>query len=526
MSGTPISMEKEEQIKIMNEQGIGKKAIARNLSISKNTVKEYLKKFASMASEATVKESSELLQGEKIPSDSRMEILKDYFPGMEKKLKDTGFTRSILWEQYLRENPTGYSYSQFCYHYSQYDKLKDVVMHFEHKYGDKLFIDYSGKKVHYVKKESGEIIDCEFFVCVLGGSQYTYAQASHSQQKADFIHSVENALHYYGGVPKVLIPDNLKSAVTKSNRYDPTLNDDFLAMATHYNTAVMPARALKPRDKALVERYVSILYTRIFTKLSNQTFFSLSELNKAIRVYLDEHNDMLFQGKEHSRRMLFDQYEKQELSPLPSTRYEIKEYTIVTVMKNSHVLYGKDKHYYSVPYRYMGKKVTIAAGISSIEIYHSRERIAVHRRDNKPYKYSTIGEHVPSTHRYVSDWSPEKFISMAAKIDLVVNEYIIKLFETKAYPEQLYRSCSGIIQLSNRVGIGKERLVAACKLGMECGFYNYSFIDRVLKNNTENMQISSPEPVSNDEHANIRGGEYYKSQLTEPEETTNRITKS
>ena len=523
MAGTPISMEKEKQIKIMSEQGIGKKTIARNLSISKNTVKEYLKKFAN-PSGAIVKESSELTEPEEIPSDTRMDILKGYFPDMDTKLEKPGFTRSILWEQYRRENPSGYSYSQFCYHYGQYSKVKDVVMHFDHKYGDKLFIDYSGKKVHYVEKETGEIIECEFFLCVLGGSQHTYAQASHSQQKADFIHSVENALHYYGGVPKVLIPDNLKSAVTKSNHYDPTLNDDFLAMATHYNTAAMPARALRPRDKALVERYVSILYTRIFTKLSNQTFFSLTELNKAIRVYLEEHNDMLFQGREYSRRMLFEKYEKQELSPLPSTRYEIKEYTVVKVMKNSHILYGKDKHYYSVPYSYIGKNVKISAGISSIEIYHSGERIAIHGRNRKPFKYSTIKEHIPSTHQYVSDWSPEKFISMAGKIDPAVKEYITGLFETKAYPEQLYRSCSGIIQFSGRVG--KERLVAACKLGIEYGCYNYSFIHRVLQNNTENMKISSPEPVSNNDHANIRGGEYYKSQLTESEGNTNNITKS
>jgi len=538
MAREPISMDKVEQIKIQLAQGKGFKTIARNLSISKNTVKEYYKKFDSILvhSDESLLNAPQSMERDSLsnPSDipnlpvsalqaasgkeleesaplSRMAVLKAYFPDMDKLLKEPGYTRQLLWERYRKANPSGYGYSQYCYHYSRYCESKDVVMHFEHKYGDKLFIDYAGKKVHYVKRHTGEIIECEFFVCVLGGSQYTYAQASHSQQKTDFIHSVENALHYYGGVPKVLVTDNLKSAVTKSSRYDPTLNDDFLGMATHYATSVMPARALSPRDKSLVERHVSILYTRIYTRLDGQTFFSLTELNQTIRIYLEEHNNMLFQGRDHSRRMLFEQYEKQELSPLPSNRYELRDYAAAKVMKNSHVLYGKDKHYYSVPYRYTGKTVRIAAGATRVEIHYSGERIAVHRRDNKPYKYSTIKEHLPSAHQYVAEWSAEKFTSWAEKINPVVKEYIVRLFETKAYPEQLYRSASGILQFANKAG--KERLAAACKLGIACNSYNYSFIKKVLHNNMENMDMQSCEPVEDREHDNLRGAAYFKAKL-------------
>jgi len=536
MAREPISMDKVDQIKIQRAQSKGFKTIARNLSISRNTVKAYFKKFDSMLShcDESLLDASQSMDGDSPsnPSDiwdlpthqtvagkeseesaslSRIAVLEAYFPEMDKLLKEPGYTRQLLWERYRRVTPSGFGYSQFCYHYSQYCGSKDVVMHFEHKYGDKLFIDYAGKKVHYVERHTGEIIECEFFVCVLGGSQYTYAQASHSQQKADFIHSVENALHYYGGVPKVLVTDNLKSAVTKASRYDPTLNDDFLGMATHYATSVMPARALCPKDKSLVERHVSILYTRIYTRLDGQTFFSLTELNQTIRIYLEEHNNMLFQGRDHSRRMLFEQYEKQELSPLPSNRYELRDYAMAKVMKNTHVLYGKDKHYYSVPYRYTGKTVRIAAGAIWVEIHYSGERIAVHRRDNKPYKYSTIKEHLPSTHQYVAEWSAEKFTSWAEKIDPIVKEYIVRLFETKAYPEQLYRSASGILQFANKAG--KERLVAACKLGIACKSYNYSFIKKVLHNNTENMDTQSPEPVEDREHDNLRGAAYFKAQL-------------
>jgi len=541
MAGEPISMDKVEQIKIQRAQGKGAKTIARNLSISKNTVKMYFKRFdaisaspeASLLNSAPAEDKKSaaypladtdvqalVFQAEDKESSSqasilRMKVLEEYFAEMDRLLKEPGYTRQLLWERYRREHHSGYSYSQFCYHYAQHSESKDVVMHFEHKYGDKLFIDYAGKKVQYVERHTGEIVECDFFVCVLGGSQYTYAQASHSQQKADFIHSVENSLHYFGGVPKVLVPDNLKSAVTKSSRYEPVLNDDFLGMATHYNTSVMPARALCPRDKALVERHVSILYTRIYTRLKDDTFFSLMELNSAIRVYLEEHNNTLFQGRTHSRRMLFEQYEKPELAPLPPGRYELKEYVMAKVMKNSHVFYSKDKHYYSVPYRYTGKTVKIAAGITSVEIHYSGERIAVHRRDDKPYKYTTEKEHLPSTHQYVSEWSVEKFIAWAEKIDPVVKEYIVALFQTKVHPEQLYRSASGILQFAKKAG--KERLIAACRLGIRCECYNYSFIKKVLQNHTESMETDTVCPVEEKEHSNLRGAEHFKTQLQLPD---------
>ena len=252
-------------------------------------------------------------------------------------LKQTGTTLQLLWQRYKDVHKDGYGYSQFCYHYQKYNVTRQAVMHFEHEYGDRLYLDFAGKKVSYVEQGTGEIIECEFFVSVQGGSQETYARACLSQQKADFIECVQEAMFYYGGVPKVLIPDNLKSAVTKASRYDPTLNEDFLSMANHYQCTVMPARSLKPRDKSLVERHVAILYTRVYTRLQGQTFFSLKELNEAIRRCVEDHNVMLFQGKDYSRRTLFLQYEKETLAPLPATRFELKDFVFATVMKNCHV---------------------------------------------------------------------------------------------------------------------------------------------------------------------------------------------
>lgn len=523
MAGKRLTMNTIEQIRQLHSLGYGSKKIAGHLSLSRNTVKKYLRELSGSSSGATTVSQVASIALDRAGDGVRLSILKSYFPEIDELLPKRGYTLHLLWERYRTSHPDGYGYSQFCYHYSHHREVKDAVMHFEHKYGDKMFIDFAGEKVSYIERGTGEVIECEFFACLLGGSQYTYAQAIVNQRKENFIHCIENGLHYFGGVPAVLVPDNLKSGVTSASRYDPVLNDDFLGMANHYGCAVMPARSLKPRDKSLIENHIRTLYTRVYTQLDGQTFFSITELNKAIISCVDKHNHTLFQGRDHSRRQLFDQYEKQELSPLPQDRYELKDYVTVKVMKNSYVQYGKDKHYYSVPFRYIGSKVKICAGVNTIEIYYNRERIAVHPRDRKPYKYTTVIEHLPSHHQYVSEWNPDKFIHWASKIDLVVQEYITRILEQSIYPEILYRGCSGILQLSKRVG--KERLVAACKRGIECGAYGYSFIIRVLKNNTENIEPDNDQfPGTEIEHNNIRGAGYYQSQLINQQQDESKNT--
>lgn len=514
MAGKTLEMNTVQQVGLMYRQGVGIKSIARNLSLSKNTVKKYLREMElinSTQEEGDCRTDIDLASNEEHPDEckSRLDILQEYFPDYGNLLKQPGMTLQVLWQRYKEIHKDGYEYSQFCYHYQKYNVTRQAVMHFEHEYGDRLYLDFAGKKVSYVEQGTGEIIDCEFFVAVQGGSQETYAQACLSQQKADFIECVQDALFYYGGVPKVLIPDNLKSAVTKASRYDPTLNEDFLSMANHYQCTVMPARSLKPRDKSLVERHVSILYTRVFTKLHGRTFFSLHELNEAIGKYVEEHNNMLFQGKEYSRRILFDTYEKEALSPLPATRFELKDFVFATVMKNCHVQYRVDKHYYSVPYRYIGEKVKVAVGASTVEIYLKNNRIALHARDRRPYKYTSVKDHLPSGHQYVSEWNPDKFIQWGERIDPSVSEYIRKILDRPAYPETLYRGCSGILQFEKKAG--KSRLVAACKLGLHLQSYSYTFIQGVLSRNTESIEIEEVETTIEVEHENIRGNAYYQS---------------
>jgi transposase len=514
MAGITLEMNTVQQIGLMYKQGLKIKVIARNLSLSKNTVKKYLREMSLIQSPQEDNDSgfeSDAISNED-PQDehkNRLEILQAYFPDYEDQLKQTGMTLLLLWEGYKRVHAEGYEYSQFCYHYQRHNVTRQAVMHFEHEYGDRLYLDFAGKKVSYVEPGTGEIIDCEFFVAVQGGSQETYARAALSQQKADFIGCVQEALFYYGGVPKVLIPDNLKSAVTKASRYDPTLNEDFLSMANHYQCTVMPARSLKPRDKSLVERHVAILYTRVYTRLHGQTFFSLHELNEAIGKCVEEHNNMFFQGKDYSRRILFDTYEKEALSPLPANRFELKDFVFATVMKNCHIQYRVDKHYYSAPYRFIGEKVKVAVGVSTVEIYRKDTRVAIHARDRRPYKYTSEKDHLPSEHQYVSDWNPDKFIQWGERIDPSVSEYIRRILDRPAYPETLYRGCSGILQFEKK--IGKDRLVAACKLGLHLQSYSYTFIQGVLSRKTESIELEEDIISIELEHENIRGTAYYKS---------------
>ncbi len=315
------------------------------------------------------------------------EAVYDFFPYMERQLKKDGVTKLQMWREYYQKNPDGLKSSQFCNLYRQWSKKVNPVMHMNHKAGDKMFIDYAGKTLEIVDKETGEVQEVQFFVAILGASQYTYAEASMSQKKEDFIASVENALHFYGGVPAAIVPDNLKSAVTKSSRYEPTLNETFHDFAEHYETTILPARAYKPRDKSLAEGAVKILYQRIYPSVKGKTFHSLKELNAAIWEGLKKHNNKKLTGRPTSRLQLFNEDEKHKLSPLPVERYEIKQIAMVTVMQNGHVSLGKDKHYYSVPYQYIRKKVKIVFTKSSVEIYHKYNRIALHKRDLRPYQY-------------------------------------------------------------------------------------------------------------------------------------------
>lgn len=516
MANLTISMSKIRKILRMHSQSRSILSIAAHTDASRNTVKKYLLAFK--ASGFTFNEVDALNDKEledffgksrEHKPNGRMQSMLRCFPQVDKELKRTGVTRYMMWEAYRKEFPEGYQYSQFCFYYNQWKSRVNPVMHMEHKAGDKLYVDFAGQKLTVTDKQTGEVVEVEVFVAILGASQLTYVEAVSSQQKEDFIAACENTLLYMGGVPGAIVPDNLKAAVTKSSRYEPTLNETFADFADHYGTTILPARAYHPRDKALVEGAVKIIYTRIYAPLRKTVYHTIKELNLAIKVVLERHNNQLLQGRNYSRRQQFEEVERVALAPLPVLRYELKKQFHATVMKNGHVNLGVDKHYYSVPYRFIGKKVKLLYSGSSVEVFYHYERIAMHHRIKSPYMYTTDKDHMATTHQFVTDWTPDKFLVWAAAIHEDVRLYILRILERKQHPEQAYKSCVGILGFARKAG--NERLAVACRRALDYGIYNYKTIQSILENKMDNYEDSLfADELPMPHHDNIRGEDYYK----------------
>jgi transposase len=518
MANKLIEMNKIKEIIRLRGYKKGKTFISEHTGVARNTVKKYIQRFQQL--KLTVQDINEMSDQQiselfgkpplvKEPS-KRFGDLWAFLPYADKALRRRGVTREKLWKEYLGKHPDGYRYTRFCLYYIQWQNKVVPLMHMIHKAGDKLFIDFAGEKLQIVDTQTGEIQEVEVFIAILGSSQLTYAEACMSQTKEDFISCCENALHYYEGVPQAIVPDNLRSAVTKSDRYEPTINEAFADFADHYQCYVVPARPYHPRDKALVEGAVKILYTRIYSNMPKQPHESLIALNEIIREHLEHHNNTKMQGRNYSRREQFEEIERKILLPLPVLRYEFKRHSTLTVMKNAHVCLSEDKHYYSVPFKYIGRKVKILYSKKTVEICYKYERITIHERIRSPYNYTTIAEHLPSTHRFVSEWSAEKFMAWAESIDPSVKLFIEGILDKKQHPEQAYKSCIGVLSFVKKVG--KERLVNACKRGLDYGHFNYGIIRNILEKGydkydelpEESTQLQMPM------HENIRGEEYYE----------------
>jgi len=513
MSNKPITMQKLRQIIRFYGQGKGSKSISSMLGVSRTTIKKYLQIFhaSGMSYETFFTMSdqalSEMFEVHKSPPPSARQLaLESMLPSLCKQLKRKGVTREQLHKQYLEQHPDGYGRSRFNSYIQLYLGQSHPTMHIEHKAGEKMYIDFAGEKLYLANAEASRIT-VEVFVAVLGCSQLTYVEAIPSQKKEDLIRVCENALHYFGGVPRVIVPDNLKSAVSKGSKYEAVINPDFANFAEHYATTVIPARSYKPRDKSLVEGAVKLIYKTIYTKLDSRVFYEMDSLNAAIRVALEEHNNAPFCGRNYSRRQQFDEIEREVLGKLNPFRYELKEQAIVTVMKNGYVRLSKDVHYYSVPYQYIGKKVKILYTSLEVEVYFCYELIAKHERNLRRYQYSTDSKHLASQHQYLTEWSPESFLKRATEIDTDVASYIAKVLELKPFPEQAYKSCSGILSFARRVG--HARLIDACRWADRFGQYSYRAIEEILYKHLDKLQpeVEAPNiPV----HDNIRGKEYYQ----------------
>lgn len=498
----------------MHAQGKSRRFISQYLGLSRNTVSKYLDlaKVSGYTTEGllqlTEEQLNDVINPVVSPNPQKLEQLEKLFPLLDQRLRRTGMTKTKLWAEYRREHPDGYSSTQFLKYYNQWRNAKKPTLRMIHKPGDKMYVDYAGQKMRIVDKLTGEKTEVEVFVAVLGASQYTYLEASKSQKLEDFIISVENALHFFGGVPKAIVPDNLKSAVTKAHRFEPKVNESFNYFAEHYATFIFPARVRKPKDKAHAERAVGISYSRIYAPLDKKVFFTLEALNKAILELLEEYNSSPLSKLESSRKELFEGYEKKELSPLPPFRYDMKYSNPSTVYQNCHVYLREDKHYYSVPYMYLGKRVKVVYTQHLVEIYYKYKLLATHERDRTIQGFTTKVEHLPEKHQHYMDQSPEKFIEDADSVGTFTRELIMKILETSRYVDQAYRSCSGVLRLKNKVG--NIRLENACRRALEFEAYNCTVVENILARDLDKYSEPGSTNKKLPNHKNIRGKEDYK----------------
>jgi len=515
MARKRIGMKKiREIIRFKETTNMSERKIARALNISRPVVAQYINDFKT--SGLTYEDTKDmpdsqlltLFEKQKKTKCSQYEELSQQFPRVAIELKKTGVTLMTLWNEYQREHPGAYSYSRFCYHFQVWRNASKITMHIEHKAGDKMFVDYAGDRLMIVDRRTGREQSVEVFVAILGASQLTYAEASLSQKSEDWIRSNERAFIFFGGVTQAIVPDNLKSGVAKSNKYEPGINPMFDDFAEHYRTVILPARVRRPQDKALVENAVRLVYQRIYAPLRNRTFWSLKELNEAIWDLLEKHNETQFQRLKISRRGLFDKIEKSVLKPLPMERYAIKQCKELTVQLNYHVELREDMHYYSVPWQFRGKRVRVIYDDRNVAIYYDNIRIVQHKRIRIPNDYTTLPAHMPPEHRNYSEWSPERFIKWGKSIGDNVAEIIRVVLKSRKHPEQAFKTCMGILNLVKEHG--PDRLNKACGRALGFGFHSYRRIKNILDRGLEEEKLEGSMELLVSSHENIRGSKYYQ----------------
>jgi transposase len=507
-------------IRLRVETGLSERQVGRALSLSRSVVSRTVAQFRASGLEPKAVEGlsdseleQRLWQKDRVVSSPRYRTLEQRFPAMVQELKKKGMTLEWLWQQYRQEHAEGYEYSQFCRHFQRWSAAGELWMHQSYRAGECMFADWAGDRLVVLNAATGEDWPLDVFVGVLGASGLTWVQANESQEQACWIRSNEGALRYYGGSPEALIPDNLRTAVSRADRYEPAINPVFEEFARHYHLAVFPARVRRPQDKALVENAVRLAYQRIYTPLRGKSFGSLQEVNAAIRELVDEHNNRPLQRLGISRRELFERTERAALRTLPPELFALKDIKIATVGANYHVELREDRHYYSVPY-YLRKpqektQVKIVYDDRIVSIYHDHLRIAQHRRDRTPNGYSTQPEHMPEAHRRYGQWSAEGLMAWAKNIAPEVLEVITKILQSRTYAPQAFRACMGMLSLHKKYG--SLRLSQACRRALSYGSHSYSRIGNILAQGLEQesqpgLDLAEPLIVN---HDNVRGSAYF-----------------
>jgi transposase len=511
MPGERVTMRKvREVLRLKFEASLSNRQIADSCMLGRSTVADYLERFKRSGLSWPLgddMDDSRLEQhlfstAETPPAEERP--IPDFLY-IHRELRRKGVTLMLLWQEYKQDHPDGFQYSRYCELYSKWSENLDPVMRQEHRAGEKTFVDYAGMTVVVYDKASGEQKEAQVFVAVLGASNYTYAEATWTQALPDWIGSHVRAFGYFGGATQILVPDNLKSGVHKPCFYEPDINPTYLDMARHYGIAVIPARVRKPKDKAKVEGGVLLAERWILAKLRNRQFFSLHELNCAIRELLIELNAKAFQKIPGSRKSLFESLDRPALLPLPAVAYQFAEWKKARVNIDYHI--EVNRHYYSVPYQLIHKQVDVRFTEATVECFYKSKRVASHIRSYLPGRHTTVKEHMPETHRKWIDWSPQRFIRWAEKIGPQTRTLIEKILTSRPHPQQGFRSCLGILRLSK--SYGDERLEAACARALAIDGTSYRSVESILKHSLDATSFCVKDDPGSVAHENIRGAGYY-----------------
>jgi transposase len=497
--------------------GESKSAISRKVPIHRSILDKYLAIF-----DQSLKSYAELLilsdqdlekiinPVKDISENERLTYLQELIPSYTQELSKVGVTLKLLWEEYIEQQPNGYRYAQFCIHFVEYRKRHSATMHFDHIAGEKLEVDFAGSQLSYVNTFSGEIIYCPVLVCTLPFSGYTYVEALINAKQENLFLALGRCLLFLGGVTRNVKSDNMRQFITKNSRYEFTFTELAEQWSLYYNTALAATRPRKPKDKPTVENSVYHSYLRIFAPLRNQEFHSLEDLNEGILDQLDKHNDAGFQKKPGSRTKLFLLHEKSTLGALPKDAFSIKHTVNAKVQKNYHIILGEDNHQYSVPFTHIGKQTRVVYDHHEVEIFIGLKRIALHKRNSQELGYTTLTEHMPSSHQKQTEaagWNADFFLEYAQSIGPNTTIFYTKLMDNSHFVEQTYKACMGIKFLGTSYGI--DRLESACGRAIK-GKISYGSLKKILEKKLDLIPLpESMELPFEIQHDNIRGPEAY-----------------
>lgn len=483
--------------------------IARSLNVSISTISLYISHAAAGFSWPLPESLSEQELHDKLflpVNDAKIERSYPEYEVIHREIRKKGITLLLLWREYRAQHVKGLGYSQFCRHYQIYRKSVAPVMRQTHKAGEKSFVDYAGMTMSWLDLATGEVQEAQIFVGCLGASQYIFVEATATQQLPDWIQSHIHMFEYFGGVSEIVVPDNLKSGVTNAHRYDPDININYQRLGEHYGTAIIPARAAEPKDKAKVENAVGIIERQILAAMRHMTFTSLGEMNVEITKRLAILNNQSFQKMKTSRRELFETLDKPALKPLPPTRYQYVQWKRAKIHVDYHFIF--DDHYYSVPFQHVLQHVEICASSQTVECFLQGKRIASHVRNYKKYGFTTFSEHMPKAHQEHAKYSLSLITNWAKQIGQQTIDFIEHMMSARAFPQQAYRACYGLLRLSKQYGA--DRLEKACAKALSIRATRYQQVESILKNKLEEVAVYEPLDIKLSLHDNIRGAEYYK----------------